>query len=170
MLEPISANFIILCLIFLITKRYKLSLFFIFLTSILRPEFLFVLIFLIFHFRTYLIGLIFSSLVFSIQLFIFIRCKTDQSNFIKWQARGYYEHIKHMDWQRAKEDMAKRGGFLKVLAEDYKENPGQVLSYTFKNIITNPIKLLLFPIVDYKRYVKYRIFFENFNLSFKISL
>ncbi len=158
MLDPIISIFILISLIFLTSKRENLSTFFIFLSSIIRPEFNIILVLFVLFKRLYLLGSIF--IIFNFFIFLInSKCK-EQSNFFFWSAKGYYENIKKMDWGTAKSEIFKLCDevdvkcYQKALIDELKKNYKEMIPYAIKNLITNPINLLFFPIDKYQNRLK----------------
>ncbi|MEO0224055.1 MAG: hypothetical protein ABIL76_03050 [candidate division WOR-3 bacterium] len=157
MLEPINAIFILISLLFFHFKKYNFSLIFLFLSSLIRPEFLIILIIFLIALRKWTLGSILS--ITSLTLIINLSRCEEQSNFFFWSIKGYYENIRNLDWQSAKIELSKRcqivnnNCYKEVLIEEFKNNSGVIVLYAVKNFITNPIKLLFFPIDKYKKFL-----------------
>jgi len=159
MLDPIIINLFILALIFFLIKRYNLTLFSLFIASIIRPEALVLLIIFIIFLRKFLTGLIFLIFI-TILYYNLSKCPGDQTNFLYWSIRGYYENVKNKDWQSAKIELKERclnvddNCYKKVLIEEFNSNKITFITYAIKNAILNPIKLLFFPVDKYKGKLK----------------
>ncbi|MEO0143698.1 MAG: hypothetical protein ABIL45_02050 [candidate division WOR-3 bacterium] len=153
LLEPFITNFTLTSLIFLALRRKNFALFFIFLASILRPEFILLVILYGIFLKSYLLSIALTTINLIPNL-ILSKCR-DQTNFLNWSIVGYYEKVKNKSWEEAKKELLSKcknlnnDCYLSFFIEEFKQNPNQIISLIAKNTILNPIKFLFFPI-NYK--------------------
>ncbi|MEO0153577.1 MAG: hypothetical protein ABIL24_07765 [candidate division WOR-3 bacterium] len=172
MLDPFVANFVLISIILFSLKKNTLSLIPLFLASILRPEFLIILILFGIFLKAFKPTFFLSLPLIAFQI-ILNKC-IDQSNFWWWSTIMYYQQIKKENRENTYTDIIRRCEKLnsecykKILLEETKTNYKKILPFAIKNFILNPIKLLFFPIEKYKG--KLFILFAFITLAYAILL
>ncbi|MEO0152012.1 MAG: hypothetical protein ABIL52_08510 [candidate division WOR-3 bacterium] len=155
--DPIIASIILISLIFLKLNRKKLTLISLFIASILRPEFVLIILLFGIFLKSLPLSLLLSIITLTPQ--IILNKYLDQSRFYSWSLKGYYIHIKNMKIQDANkhmeeiwnncESLNKDDCYKRLLIKAIKEDYDKVIPFAIKNAILNPIKLLFFPIDRY---------------------
>ncbi len=150
MLDVFASSFLILGLIFFLMRNYKLCLLSIFFSSISRPEFIIILI-------IFSIFLNKNEKIFGFVLSGIIKCQ-EQTSFFYWSIRRYYQEVYRMNLMEIKMALSERCGvinnkcYINVLIDEIKNHPEKVILHAMKNLITNPLKFLFFPIGKYKKF------------------
>ncbi|MFZ8847442.1 MAG: hypothetical protein ACO2O6_09685 [Candidatus Hydrothermia bacterium] len=159
MLEPYTMILTLLAILFYRNNKFFLSLILLFFASLIRNEFILVFIVFLFFILLKSKKILFVStpllIILLITNAILSGCE-DQSNFYWWAIKNYYENVKHIEYEKAKQLWKEKCEILddkcykNILKSLFYEERDIAIKEAIKNIILNPIKLLIFPLDKYK--------------------
>jgi hypothetical protein len=157
--EPYTMILTLLAILFYRNNKFLLSLILLFFASLIRNEFILVFIVFLFFILLKSKKILFVSTPILIILLItnavLSGCE-DQSNFYWWAIKSYYENVKHIEYEKVKElwkekcEILDNKCYKNILKSLFYEERYIAIKEAIKNILLNPIKLLIFPLDKYK--------------------